>query len=401
MNCRVCRSNSLEVAVDLRDQPWANHFLKKEEIGTEPLYPLRVVYCTDCKTAQLDYAVPKEVMFADHTYLSGVTRTLSEHFEKVAQHVDHAFFQSRPHKTVLDIGSNDGTQLRHFQSLGYDLLGVESCKTAARIANDNGINTLNRFFNFETAEVISKEFEVINAAGVFFHLEELHSAAEGIKKLLAKDGVFIVQFLYMKCIMENMAFDQIYHEHLLYYNLATLNHLIGLHGLALFDAYVSPIHGGSVISFATHMGGRHPTQRLQVLLQEEERTGCNELSSYRSFASRIDYLKEDTLSYLDARKKSGKTIYGFGAPVKGNTLLNYFGIGTRYLDCLVEKNELRRGLFSPGMHIPIAIEKELGHPPDVYFVLAWNFKKEILENNRHLLDQGVEFHFPVNPREIP
>ena len=209
-------------------------------------------------------------------------------------------------------------------------------------------------------------------------MEEIHSAAEGIQKLLAKDGVFIVQFLYMKCIMENLAFDQIYHEHLLYYNLATLNHLLGLHGLALFDAYVSPIHGGSVISFATHMGGRHPTRRLQALLQEEERTGCNELSSYRSFASRIDCLKEDTLSYLDAKKKSGKTIYGFGAPVKGNTLLNYFGVGTRYLDCLVEKNELRRGLFSPGMHIPIIIEKELGHPPDVYFVLAWNFKKEIL-----------------------
>lgn len=400
MNCRVCDSRSLEVAIDLKEQPWANHFLKKEEVGTEPRYPLRVVFCTDCKTAQLDYTVPKEVMFAEHTYLSGVTRTLSEHFENVARYVDHEFVGSKPRKTVLDIGSNDGTQLKHFQTLGYEALGVESCRTAARIANENGVTTINRFFNCETAEAIAKEFNVINAAGVFFHLEELHSVAEGIRKLLAKEGVFIIQFLYMKRIMENMAFDQIYHEHLLYYNLYTLNNLLGLHGLALFDAYVSPIHGGSVISFATHTGSRPASRRLRTYLQEEERSGCNELSSYRNFANRIDRLKKNTLSYLSDKKRFGKKIFGFGAPVKGNTLLNYFGVGTQYLDCLVEKNELRRGLFSPGMHIPIVIEKELTRPPDIYFVLAWNFRKEILENNRHLLDQRIEFYFPVNPKEI-
>src|SRR5438477_7320460 len=147
MNCRICDSTNLELAIDLGYQPWCNHFLQKEEIGTEPFYPLRVVYCQACATVQLDYTVKKEIMFGDHTYLSGVTRSLSEHFRAVAQEVDTQFFSETPGKSVLDIGSNDGTQLKHFQALGDDVLGVEPSKTTARIANEAGIPTLNEFFN--------------------------------------------------------------------------------------------------------------------------------------------------------------------------------------------------------------------------------------------------------------
>ena len=400
MCCRVCGSRRLEPVIDLGRQPWCNHFLKAEEVGKEPCYPLRVVYCHDCRTAQLDYTVKKETMFGDHTYLSGVTRSLSEHFRSIASEVDARFFTGRSgKKSVLDIGSNDGTQLKHYQSLGFDVLGVESSKTTARLANDAGVETLNDFFNLEVARRLGREFDVINAAGVFFHLEELHSVTDGIRELLAPDGVFVVQFLYMKRIMENVAFDQIYHEHLLYYNLATIEVLLARHGLALFDAYVAPIHGGSVIGFVTHKGKRPPSERLRKLLADERDHGSNEVSAYRILAKRIERMKEDNLLYLDNARRAGKRIFGMGAPVKGNTLLNYFGIGTQYLECLVEKNELRRGLFSPGMHIPIRIENELPEPPDVYFVLAWNFKKEILANNKALLSRGVEFFFPVNPQE--
>jgi hypothetical protein len=168
----------------------------------------------------------------------------------------------------------------------------------------------------------------------------------------------------------------------------------------MFDAYVSPIHGGSVIGFVTHRGRRAPTERLNRLRAAEAEHHSNELETYLEFARRIERMKADNLAYLDEAKRLGKTIFGMGAPVKGNTLLNYFGIGKQYLDCLVEKNELRRGLFSPGRHLPIAIESELAAPPDVYYVLAWNFKQEILANNRPLIDQGVEFFFPVNPKEV-
>ncbi|MEB3229253.1 MAG: class I SAM-dependent methyltransferase [Synechocystis sp.] len=397
MQCRVCDSSRLDLAINLGEQPWCNHFLKPEEVGKEPYYPLRVLYCQDCGTAQLDYTVKKEIMFGDHTYLSGVTKSLSAHFENVAHEVDERFFAGKTEKSVLDIGSNDGTQLKHFQALGYDVLGVESSKTTAKIANDAGVPTLNDFFNLDVVKTLGRKFSAINAAGVFFHLEELHSVTEGIREALADDGVFVVQFLYMKRIVENLAFDQIYHEHLLYYNLNTIEVLLNRHGLSMFDAYLSPIHGGSIIGFVAHQGQRQPSERLQAMRQAEVEEKSNEYQTYLDFARRIEQMKAENLAYLDAAKKVGKTVWGFGAPVKGNTLLNYFGIGPQYLDYLIEKNELRRGLVSPGMHIPLLIEKELTHLPDIYYVLAWNFKREILANNQKLIDQGIEFFFPVNP----
>lgn len=399
MICRVCDSQELEKVVDLGNQPWANNFLKREEVGREQFYPLHVFFCNRCHTAQLDFTVPKEVMFSDHTYLSGVTKSLSEHFRKSAEEVDKMFFQNLESKAVMDIGSNDGTQLKHYKALGYDVLGIESSKTIAALANDAGIPTLNEFFNLNLVTSIGRKFHVINAAGVFFHLEELHSVTEGIRESLHPDGVFVVQFLYMKRIIENLAFDQIYHEHLLYYNLKTIQALLERHGLTMFDAYVASIHGGSIIGFITHKGKREPSSRLLELRKQEEIDKSNDHNTYLKFAQDIEQMKVKNLEYLEGAKKRGKTIFGLGAPVKGNTLLNYFRIGTQHLDFLVEKNELRRGLFSPGMHIPIAIERELSSPPDIYYVLAWNFKKEILANNQHLLDQGVEFYFPVNPKE--
>ncbi len=399
MICRVCDSTHLELAVDLGQQPWCNHFLKPEEVGHEPFYPLRVVYCQQCSTVQLDYTVAKEIMFGDHTYLSGVTKSLSEHFRNVAGEIDERFFRDTPGKSVLDIGSNDGTQLKHFQALGYDVLGVESSKTTARLANEAGVPTLHQFFNLEVARGLGRKFHAINAAGVFFHLEELHSVTDGIREALRPDGVFIVQFLYMKRIVDNLAFDQIYHEHLLYYNLQTIQVLLARHGLAMFDAHVSPIHGGSVIGFVTHAGQRAKTERLLALEQAEIEGQSNSFATYLKFAQRIRQMKEENLTYLRGARGRGKRIFGFGAPVKGNTMLNYFGVGPDLIECLVEKNELRRGLYSPGMHIPVVIEKELRELPDIYYVLAWNFKKEILANNRALQEKGVEFFFPVNPPE--
>lgn len=397
--CRVCDSSELETVIDLGQQPWCNHFLRPEEVGHEPVYPLRVVYCHQCQTVQLDYTVPKEVMFGDHTYLSGITRSLSEHFRQMAEMVDQQFFADTPQKRVLDIGSNDGTQLKHFQRLGYDVLGVESSQTTAGIANEQGVPTLHAFFNLDVARNLKQTFHVINAAGVFFHLEELHSAAEAIRLLLEPDGVFVVQFLYMKRIVENMAFDQIYHEHLLYYNLHTIEVLLQRHGMSMFDAWISPIHGGSVMGLVGHAGQRPPSKRLQTLRQAEIDEQSNACATYHAFARRIETMKQTNLDYLQQARQQGKRIYGFGAPVKGNTLLNYFGIGTDCLDCLVEKNALRRGLFSPGMHVPIVIEDELQTLPDIYYVLAWNFKREILANNQALIDQGIEFYFPVNPKD--
>ena len=398
MICRICDSTHLEPVIDLGNQPWCNNFLKKEEIGKEPFYPLRVLFCHDCHTSQLDFTVKKEIMFGDHTYLSGTTKSLSEHFRAIAEEIDSRFYAGQTTKSILDIGSNDGTQLKHFQALGYEVLGVESSKTTARIANEAGVPTLNAFFNQETMKGIGKQFDVFNASGVFFHLEELHSVCEAIKAGLKQDGVFVVQFLYMKSIMENLAFDQIYHEHLLYYTLETIEKLLNRHGLSMFDAYLAPIHGGSIIGYIGHTDNRKPTDHLLAMREDERASGCNTIEAYREFDLRIKRMKQENLDYLNAAKAAGKRVYGFGAPVKGNTMLNYFGVGPELIECLVEKNELRRGLYSPGMHIPLLIEDEVTKSPDIYYVLAWNFKKEILANNQALIDNGVEFYFPVNPK---
>jgi hypothetical protein len=400
MICRVCDSIHLVPAVDLGEQPWANHFLTPAQVGQEPKYPLRVVLCEKCQTAQLDYTVAKETMFAEHTYLSGMTKTLSDHFAGVAREVDRRFFADRKKKGMLDIGSNDGTQLRHYKDLGYDILGIEPGGLPAEIANAAGLTTLRRFFNADVAKEIGRKFEVINASGVFFHLEELHSVTDGIRLSLADDGVFVIQFLYMKRIVENDAFDQIYHEHLLYYNVRTVEKLLQRHGLALFDATLSAIHGGSIIAYATHASRARRSASLEALAKAEDETGANTLAWYKAFEQRIAERKKENLAYLRQCKAAGKRVWGLGAPVKGNTLLNTFGIGPDLIECLTERNVHRRGLIAPGCHIPVKIEDELGGTaPNVYYVLAWNFKKEILARHQDLIARGVEFFFPVNPKE--
>lgn len=395
--CRVCGGSSFEIAVDLGSQPWANDFLPPEKAGTEPFYPLRVLHCADCQTAQLDTTVRKEILFGNHTYLSGVTRTLREHFARTARSVDDRFGRNRTGLSVLDIGSNDGTQLDEYQRIGYTVLGVESSTATARIANERGIPTVHAFFNEDVARGLGRTFDVVNASGVFFHLEELHSVTEGIRLALADDGVFVVQALYVRDIIRNLAFDQIYHEHLLYYTATTLSRLLERHGLEMFDVEISPIHGGSLIAYVGHRGRRAVSANVTSLLAEERRSGLNELATYRAFATAIAERRESERERLGRAAAAGKRIYGFGAPVKGNTLLNYFGIGPEVMPFLVEKNAMRRGLVSPGMHIPVILEEDVTEPPDIYYVLAWNFRREILANNQSLVARGVDFQFPVEP----
>lgn len=398
VNCRVCDGHNLELVIDLGEQPWCNHFLRPEEVGKEPFYPLHVLFCHDCATAQLDYTVKKEIMFGDHTYLSGVTKSLSAHFEQVAVEVDQTFGSRWDQKSILDIGSNDGTQLKHFQALGYEVLGVESSKTTAQIANDANVPTLNAFFNLDLVNQLDRQYKIINASGVFFHLEELHSVCKGIKKALADDGVFVVQFLYMPSIVENLAFDQIYHEHLLYYSMQTIETLLQRHDLSMFDARLAAIHGGSIIAYVTHKEKQAPSERLAKMRQAEIDSNFNSIETYQKFQIAIEQLRKENQVYLQSAKLAGKSVYGMGAPVKGNTLLNYFDVGPDLVQGLVEINTLRKGLYSPGMHIPILMEDELPSRPDVYYVLAWNFKQEILKRYADLIDQGVEFYFPINPK---
>ena len=395
LKCRICNQSEFELILDLGDQPWGNGFIDPNLIEYEKSYPLRLMYCKSCSTSQLDFTVPKEEMFIEHTYLSGTTKTLEKHFLTVAETVFLRFLKDKLSPKVLDIGSNDGTQLEQYRKLGCEILGVESAIYVSEIANNNGIRTLNTFFNLESAKLIQSEFDVINAAGVFFHLEELHSVCQGIKFLLVEDGVFVVQFIYMKLMQENVAFDQIYHEHLLYYTLHTIQELLKRHNLEMFDAEISEIHGGSIIGFVGHSGKRPFSHRLELLIEDEKRAKTNSVDTYREFAKNVYKSKARTLHWVQKSLNEGKTIYGLGAPVKGNTLLNFFGLGPQEIRYLTERNPLRKGLVSPGMHIPVIMDDELPVNPDKYLVLAWNFKSEILARHQNDIDNGIEFFFPV------
>jgi SAM-dependent methyltransferase len=395
MKCRVCDSTDLTKVLHLGRQPWCNNFLKKKEIGKEKKYPLILMFCERCSLAQLSHTVKKEIMFSDHTYLSGITKTLSNHFKDISIDVNKRFNKDKKHKNILDIGSNDGTFLKHFKKKGWYILGVESSKRIAIIANKNNIKTINEFFNYDLAKKINKRFDFINASGIFFHLEELHSFTKGVKLLLKSDGIFIVQFLYMKSIIENTAFDQIYHEHLLYYNLLTLQNLLNKHDLEIFDCKLESVHGGQMIAYINHKNKRKKSDRYLNFLKREIRSGCNKIKYYRKFKNKVEKLKSENLKFLISAKKNKKIIFGVGAPAKGNTLLNYFNLKTDTISKLLEKNKMRKNLYAPGSHIPIVMEKEEKKIPDIYYVLAWNFKKEILKNFKKRGINRSKFYFPI------
>ncbi len=397
MNCRICGSKDVQPVLELGNHPWANNFVEKKQIASIPEYPLTLFYCNSCGLAQLGFTVAKEIMFGDHTYLSGTTRSLSRHFANVAASVDSKFEKTDHRLTVLDIGSNDGTLLKQFQNLGWDVIGVESSSSTAKIAAENGVYTINAFFNEETAKNLRRKVDVVHASGVFFHLEELHSVCEGIKQILSREGRFVCQFIYAKGMIENLAFDQIYHEHLLYYTLQTISNLLEQHGLEVFECEKSDIHGGSLIINAGHKGVFPRHKSVDIVLAEEKQSGANDKAFYLEFSKKVHAYGQKIRSDLETYRNEGKTIFGLGAPVKGNTLLNFINADRNLIECLVEINETRQGLVAPGSAIPVVLESELDRAPDVYLVLAWNFKDEILQRHKEDVENGVEFYFPIDP----
>jgi len=391
--CRSCGSDSLISILDLGDQPWCNDLITARYSSDETkVYPLHLVSCRDCDLLQLDYTVPKEVMFTKHGYLSGMTQTLTDHFYEIAkENVEQFSVDSKD--LVVDIGGNDGTQLFQYIKLGItNVANVESAKNIAEISSQRGIFTINRFFNEET---VKKSFaegaaKIINAAGVFFHLEELHSVIKGVKYLLADDGVFTVQCMYAGELVKNESFDMIYHEHLCYYTLKSLMSLLQPYGLNVFDAYHSPIHSGSLIVKVCH-GKKYPsTPRMMETLEMDSEFN---LSSFLRFGDKMRKKRGQLKERLEKLKEKGKTVWAYGAPAKGNTLLCYEGIDSTLVDRAVEINELKIGKLLPVSNIPIHREDSSEYP-DYYLLLSHNFEEEILERNKELLDKGVKFIIP-------
>tara|TARA_B100000965_G_scaffold71946_2_gene56807 strand:+ start:1575 stop:2798 length:1224 start_codon:yes stop_codon:yes gene_type:complete len=389
-----------EVVLDLGEQPWGNNFLTEGEVGKEPFYPLKLVYCNQSELLQLSYFVPKEVMFLNHTYLSGMTKSLQSHFYNTAKENLEDLNLSFD-DIVVDIGGNDGTQLLEYKKLGFNnVINIESASNICKLSETSGITSHNMFFNEDNVKgVIDKgSVKLINASGVFFHLEELHSVIKGIDYILSDDGVFVVQFMYSGAMVENGNFDTIYHEHLCYYTINSICKLLSNYGLKIFDAQFVEIHSGTIIAkFCKESCDKYPvTERC---LEQIERDKKYDLQSFLDLGEYIKGRRDNLRSFLKDLKDNNKTIYAYGAPVKGNTLLNYMRIDDTIIDKVVEVNPLKIGKYTPGTNIPVT-EESLEDLPDYYLLLSHNFKDEILKKNKDLLDKGVKFIIPFPEIEV-
>lgn len=394
--CRGCGAHDVEMFLDLGDQPHCNRLIPTDKAHLkEPFYPLRVGFCRACTLVQIDHTIPKESMFTDYPYVSGTTKTLVAHFKETAERLTRTY-GLKPGDRVVDIGSNDGTWLKQYQPLGLEVLGIDPAANVVELAVQNGVPTWVRFFNEATAdEILAKAGKVslVTAAGVFFHLEELHSVVRGVAKLIGEDGVFVVQAIYLGGMLDNLAFDQVYHEHLVYYTLRSIEALFAQHGLEVFDCRLVAIHGGSLEVHVAPRGRRPVQPTVTAMRAEEAAKGYGELATYQRFADNVWKLRDDLVALLKKYKAAGKSVYAFGAPAKGATLVNSFGIGPELVQKATERNPMKVGYMMPGTRIPIVGEE--GQRPDAFLVLAWNFIDEFVKRERAYLDGGGEFIVPV------
>ena len=399
MACRCCGGRRVELVLDLGDQPHCNRLPRPDQpFGSEPRFPLRLGFCRDCTMLQIDHTIAKESMFSDYPYVSGTTGTLRAHFAETSRRLA-ATYGLGPQDLVVDIGSNDGTWLKQYAPFGCRVLGVEAASNIARLAQDAGIPTWPVFFDEACARDILARLgpaKLVTAAGVFFHLQELHSVVRGIRTLLAADGVFVVQAIYLGGMVENTAFDQVYHEHLCYYALRSLRALLRRHGLDVFEVALYPIHGGSIEAHVARQGSRPLGESVRALETDEVRNRLGEIGTYRQWAGNVLDLRERLVALLEDYRARGRTVWAYGAPAKGATLLNSFGIGPALVQKAVERNPMKIGLAIPGVRIPIVAERA-DEKPDAYLVLAWNFIDEFLAApaNTAFIETGGEFIVPI------
>jgi SAM-dependent methyltransferase len=399
-SCALCGSPRLEQVLSLEPSPPANSFVPRERLGdVQEKFPLDVALCRDCNHVQLLDVIDPRHLFEDYVYVSGTSPVFVDHFRRYA--ADSAeLLDLRPGDLVVDIGSNDGTLLRFFQALGCRVLGVDPAKAIAQAASQSGVETLAEFFTPDLAREIRDSrgpARLITANNVFAHAEDLRSIVEGIRALLSPDGVFGFEVSYLVDVYQKTLFDTVYHEHLSYHSVGPLEKFFAANAMQMIDAVRVPSHGGSLRGFAQLAEGGRPVQRsVQELVNLESQLMLDRPSTFSSFAARIDDLKEELRRLLSRIKGGGGRVAGFGAPAKATTLLHHFGLGSDYLEFIVDDSPLKQGLYTPGHHIPVLSPKVLDERhPDYLVVLAWNFAQSIIATHSEYTTRGGQFIVPL------
>ena len=397
--CRSCSGKTAKHILDLGLQPLANSLRKENELGKpEAKYPLRLAVCTSCWLMQILDILPPAALFSDYVYFSSFSSTMLQHAKEAVRQYIEAFHLTTE-SFVIEIASNDGYLLKNFSEAKIPCLGIEPAENIAKVAQKNGIETINDFFNHNLSSRLAEEgrqADLVVANNVFAHVPETNDFVKALKVVLKPHGTIVLEFPYGAELIEKNEFDTIYHEHVFYFTLTPLVSLFARHALQIWDVQRTPIHGGSLRLFISHAGTRITTERVTDLLQEESGKGVCFSAYYEDFASNVLKLKEDSRNLILKLKAEGKRIAAYGASAKGSTLLNFFDLGREIIDFVVDRSTYKQGHFTPGTHLPIAApEALLERMPEYTLLLTWNFADEILKQQREYRDRGGKFIIPI------
>jgi hypothetical protein len=397
-NCRACGSANLEVFLRLGPTPLANSFLDSPD-ALEPSFPLDVYFCGGCSLVQLLDVVDAETLFRNYVYVSGTSETMRSHFREYAKHVAETLGLGSD-DLVVEVASNDGSLLECFRPYGVRSLGIEPARNIADIARAKGIDTIAEFFTSSVAKQVRSEYGSARAVignNVLAHVDDTRDFLVGCAALIGDDGMVVVEVPYLRPMLDRLEYDTVYHEHLCYFSVTALLPLFESAGLRIARILQTPIHGGSLRVY----GGQHRKYsehsiEARRLVEEERALGMHSIERYREFARQVGENRQTLVGFLESLKRGARTVAGYGAPAKGNTLLNYCRISTDLLPYTVDRNPMKVSKFTPGMHIPVLDPSVLAErKPDFLLILPWNIADEIVEQQVAFRRAGGRFILPV------
>ena len=403
--CRYCGSSELECFFSLGNQPPSNSFIKPDQVHLEKSYPLDVYFCSHCYLVQLLDVVPASSIFDEYVYLSSSSVALKNHFGKLTQYMENKFSLTKG-DVVIDVGCNDGVLLNRYSNDGLVRIGVEP-SNVAKIARNTGSIVIEDFFTMDVAKHICDKYghpKIVTATNVFVHVDNMHEFLQAFEILLENEGILIIEASYLIDLVDQVIFDTIYHEHLCYLSLTPLIKFLGSFNIEVFD--VERINFGASgpairIFMQKRAGHQQITDNVNSLLMMEQEWGVGDIETYRAFNSKVLTLKTKLLGIIDEVLSSGSTIACYGAPAKGNTLLNFLNLSQDQIEFVAETNEIKQGLLTPGTHIPIISEEELlSFMPSHALLLAWNYLDFFVDKSAYY-KKGGKFIVPIpNPRIV-
>lgn len=401
--CRFCGEDLNKTFINLGAQPLSNSYVSDEK-QPENIYPLHVWVCGNCKLVQLEeYETPEEI-FSEYSYFSSYSDSWLKHAKEYTDYMVERFgFNDKSH--VVEIASNDGYLLQYFIEKGIPVLGIEPAKNVAAVAEQKGVTTLSEFFGVALANKLAKKqkADLLLGNNVLAHVPDINDFVEGMHVLLADDGIITMEFPHLLQLIANNEFDTIYHEHFSYLSFSVVNQIFAVHGLKIFDVEELETHGGSLRIFACHnnLNKYDISKSVAEMLRREETACLLDMTAYTHFEKRVQQTKRDLLALLIQLKNAGKNIVAYGAAAKGNTLLNYCGIGTDFINYVVDKNPNKQGVFLPGSRIPVLAPDIIKQTkPDYILVLPWNLKSEITEQLSCIKDWQGKFIFAIPHVEV-